>query len=258
MTFPPRRPLAVANWKMNKTWTEARAWVREYFDGPMPSPAGDAAVAPPYTLVRDMGEALAGTTLALAAQDLHWETQGAYTGEISAPMLAALGVRYVLVGHSERRQQFGDTDARVARKAAAAIGAGLVPIVCVGESESQRASGRTEMVLETQVRDAAAGLGGEPGAFVMAYEPVWAIGTGNVATVEQIDSAHRFIRRILEDAAGPARAAATRILYGGSVQLAGLPEILGADEVDGCLVGGASLSGEGFREIAAAVARRSG
>src|SRR5262245_45427252 len=163
MTFPPRRPLAIANWKMHKTWTEARAWLAEYADGPAPPPGADAAVAPPFTLLREMGEALSGQALALAAQDLHWEVQGPYTGEISGPMLSALGVRYVLAGHSERRQFFGDTDARVARKAAAALSCGLIPVICVGESESQRAAGRTELVLETQVRDAAAGLDGEPG-----------------------------------------------------------------------------------------------
>ena len=250
-----RRPLAIANWKMHKTWREAEAWVREYASGPPLPASGEAAVAPPFTLLREMSSAIEGSPLALAAQDLHWEHQGPYTGEISAPMLAAMGVRYVLCGHSERRAYFGDTDHRVALKAAAAIASGLVPVVCVGETEAERAAGRTELVLEGQLRAACTGLDGEPGAFVVAYEPVWAIGTGNVATGEQIDSAHRFIRRILEDATGAARAAATRILYGGSVQLAGLPEILQADEVDGCLVGGASLSGEGFREIVAAVAR---
>ena len=245
-----RRPLYIANWKMNKTEIEAREYLRELLLERCDRSASEVAVAPPFTSLRTAGEVLEGSGVRLAAQDLHWESAGAYTGEVSGRMLAELNVRYVLVGHSERRIHFGETDERVARKTRGAQKAGLVPVVCLGESEPARQAGRTETVIEGQLRLALAEANlARGGDLVIAYEPVWAIGTGRTATPEQVGGAHRFLREVLASVAGRAIAEETRILYGGSVTPHGVGEIAALPEVDGCLVGGASLIAASFIEL---------
>jgi len=243
-----RRPLYIANWKMNKTDQEARSYVGELL--PLATEltgAADVVLAPPFTSLGSVSLLLAGSGVGLAAQDLHWESHGAFTGEVSGPMLAALGVRYALVGHSERRSLFGESDDQVALKARAARQAGITPIICLGETERQRESGSTKNVIELQLRKALDGLKVSSGAdLVVAYEPVWAIGTGRTATHEQIAEAHAFLRGVLAEAAGDRCASETRILYGGSVKRDGIEPIAAEPDVDGCLVGGASLEAGQF------------
>jgi triosephosphate isomerase (TIM) len=214
-------------------------------------PRGQTAYCPPYTLLAEAASVLRGSTLELGAQDVHWEARGAFTGEISAPMLAEAGCRYVIVGHSERRRQFQETDPMIGAKARAAIGAGLIPILCVGETEAERASGRTESVLAEQVSRS---LGEGTSVFtsdslVLAYEPVWAIGTGISATPAQVRDAHAWVRTQLGKVVGVEAAARIRILYGGSVKPENAEELMRSPDVDGALVGGASLESRSFLDI---------
>ncbi len=245
-----RKKFVCGNWKMHRTAAEARALVREVraaADGL--ADRVDVAVVPPFTALSAAAEALSGSKVGLGAQNLHWEAQGAFTGEISAAMLAEAGCRYVLCGHSERRQLFGDTDEWVRRKAAAALAAGLHPIVCVGETLPERESGRTLEVVGRQVRTALAGLTpAQVGALTVAYEPVWAIGTGRTATAAQAQEVHAALRAILRELA-PAAADSIRILYGGSVKPDNAAELMGQPDVDGALVGGASLKALDFTGI---------
>jgi triosephosphate isomerase len=214
------------------------------------SPAAEVLYCAPAPYLAAAGEALRGSPVAWGAQNVHWETSGAYTGEVSASMLRDLGCRFVIVGHSERRTLFGEDDAAVHRKAQAAIGEGLVPILCVGESEGERERGETDSVLTRQIERGAGGLEpGGPGGLVVAYEPVWAIGTGKTATPEQAQAAHRHLRGLLERVQGPGIAKGLRILYGGSVNPGNAAELLGLPDVDGALVGGASLEAESFLAI---------
>lgn len=244
-----RVPLLAGNWKMHKTVAEARELaraLRRELDGV----AADVVLCPPFTALAAVGEELAGSTLALGAQNVHWERQGAFTGEIAAPMLLELGCRYVIVGHSERRQHFGETDAGVARRTAAALAAGLYPIVCVGERLEEREAGRTEEVVTRQVREGLAGLALErPERLAVAYEPVWAIGTGRPATGRDAGEVARLIRSLLADLFGEAAAAAVRILYGGSVTPDNMAEFMEEADVDGGLVGGASLRADTFAGV---------
>src|SRR2546425_3579533 len=203
-----KRPFVVANWKMNGTEEQAKALLDALLPLlPRGIEAPEIALAPPFTSLRTVGERLRGTGIALAAQNLHPATHGAFTGEISGPMLAAVGALYVIVGHSERRRLFGEGDELIARKAAAAAAARLVPILCVGEEESERIGGRT---LEVIARQGSAGIGRLPalggGSLVVAYEPVWAIGTGRTATPAQVSEAHEWVREALSRSAGPAAA----------------------------------------------------
>jgi triosephosphate isomerase len=245
-----RRPLYIANWKMHKTEFEARAYGDEIRSVGSDPPDADIAIAPPFTSLRTVGERLSGSRIHLAAQNLHWESTGAYTGEISGRMLVDLSVRYVLTGHSERRTLFGDTDDRVGRKVLAARQAGLVPVVCVGESQQQREAGSTKTIIEGQLRRALSRLSSPgDGELVVAYEPVWAIGTGLTASPDQADEAHRFLRQILSSIGGTELAEKTRILYGGSVNSSTVASIAAESEVDGCLVGGASLGATSFMEL---------
>src|SRR5262245_56042952 len=213
------RPLVAGNWKMNGTEDEARALLADL----LPRLAGkdaaaEVAIAPPFTSLRTVGETIRETGIVLAAQDLHPASHGAFTGEISARMLVSLGVRYAIVGHSERRRLFHETDDEVAAKAASAAAAGIVPILCVGEQESERMAGRTLGVLERQVATGIGRLGPvRAEGLVVAYEPVWAIGTGRNASPDQVTEAHRAIRVTLTHALGPDTANEVRILYGGSV-----------------------------------------
>jgi len=240
--------LMVGNWKMHKTSAEAVSLVEglKPYLGPLKDL--EVVVCPPFTALAAAARAVAGTSIGLGAQNLYWEKEGAFTGEVSAPMLAELGCRYVIVGHSERRQHFGETDEIVQRKARAAVTVGLRPIVCIGESLRERDAGTTFDVLEAQVKGSLRGLSGDSG-LVVAYEPVWAIGTGRTANPAQVQEVHAFLRKLLEGLLSPAAAAATRILYGGSVKPDNIRDLMGQPDVDGALVGGASLDPSSFGKI---------
>jgi triosephosphate isomerase len=214
--------------------------------------AGDAEVvlAPPFTALVGVAEALKGSAVALAAQNMHWEGQGAFTGEVSPVMLRDAGCSHVILGHSERRQLFGETDEGVARKAVAALAHGLTPVVCIGETLAERESGRTMEIVERQLERALRPLSPEQAAVALvAYEPVWAIGTGRNATPQQAQEVHAFIRRRVSVSHGEPAAAALRILYGGSVKPDNVGALMAEPDVDGALVGGASLEAESFLKL---------
>jgi len=253
----PRRPRLVAgNWKMQKSAAEGGALARELIalaGGANARPGCEIAVCPPFPALQAVGEALRGSALHLGGQNLHPETHGAFTGEVSGAMLAALGCRFVIVGHSERRHLMGEDDALVARKLRAAQRDGLTPIVCVGETLAEREAGRTADVLVRQAQAAYEGLEKTRALdTVLAYEPVWAIGTGKVATVEQAREAHQILRAALERVVGPGTGADIAVLYGGSVNAGNAPALFADEELDGALVGGASLEAASFWRIAAA------
>ncbi|MBS1679333.1 MAG: triose-phosphate isomerase [Actinobacteria bacterium] len=242
-----RTPYIAANWKMNKTVAEAA----EFIDALLPRIAAtqhDVVVCPPFTALHEVVERRRGTAVRVAAQNMHFEESGAFTGEVSAPMLVELDVEAVVLGHSERRQFFGETDEALAKKVPAALAADLEPILCVGESEQARDAGETENVLERQLRaDLAEVSDADVAKVVIAYEPIWAIGTGKVATPEQAQEACAFIRDVLR--ARGAAADDVRILYGGSVKPGNAAELLALPDVDGALVGGAALVAEDFAAI---------
>ncbi|HVV89048.1 MAG TPA: triose-phosphate isomerase [Solirubrobacterales bacterium] len=243
----PRTPYIAANWKMNKTVAEAA----EFVDALLPRIAAtqhDVVVCPPFTALHEVVERRRGTAVRVAAQNMHEAESGAFTGEVSAPMLVELDVEAVVLGHSERRQYFGETDEALAKKVPAALAHDLEPILCVGESEEARDAGETEGVLERQLQTDLAEVADEDVAkVVIAYEPIWAIGTGKVATPEQAREACAFIRDVLR--ARGAAADEVRILYGGSVKPDNAAELLALPDVDGALVGGASLDAEDFAAI---------
>ncbi len=240
-----RRRLIAGNWKMNSRKADGLALARCLAERARASaPAAELLICPPATLLALVAEAVARSPVALGGQDCHPEPSGAHTGDVSAEMLADLGCRYVIVGHSERRADHGESDALVRRKAEAAIRAGLAPIICVGESEAERLRGEAMAVVERQLAGSLPDAAG-PETAVVAYEPVWAIGTGRTATAEDVAAMHAHIRRQLAGQ-GPAM----RILYGGSVKAANAAELLALDDVDGALVGGASLKCEEFWAIA--------
>jgi len=241
-----RTPIIAANWKMHKTAAEAVAFAEKLKPLVMDVGNVDMVVAPPFTALEPLGRALAGSPVALAAQNVHPAAQGAFTGEISIPMLSDLGCRYVIVGHSERRAIFGETSAFVAQKAVAVQEAGLTPILCVGEALDDREAGRTNDVLGSQLD---ASLAGTRPDLVIAYEPVWAIGTGRTATPEIAQEAHAFIRERLNAIYSPRDSDAIRIQYGGSVKPDNTAELLSQPDVDGALVGGASLEAKDFLPI---------
>ncbi len=238
------------NWKMHKTAAEARELVRAL--APLVVDAAgrvQVAVAPPFTALAAVAEAIRGTPIELAAQNVHPEPQGAFTGEVSVAMLAELGVKHVIVGHSERRQLFGETDLGVQKKAAAVLRGGLLPIVCVGETLQEREAGRTLEVVSRQVRGALEGLSAADVArLTLAYEPVWAIGTGKTATTAQAQEVHAAVRQLLRQLFGTA-AEEVRIQYGGSVKPENAAELMAQPDVDGALVGGASLKAPDFSNI---------
>ena len=253
MTAYRPRALVVGNWKMNLGESAARPLVAALLTR-LPFDRVDAAVVPSFPCLRAVLDAAAGTPLTVGAQNMHWEDKGAFTGEVSPPVLFEMGVRFVIVGHSERRALFGESDAAVSRKVVAARRHGLVPIVCVGESEAQRDEGKTGDVVVAQIQAAFAdGALKSPEDLVVAYEPVWAIGTGRTPEPVEVTGAHAAIRAALTERFG-APAAAVRILYGGSVTAVNAPLLLRAPEVDGALVGGASLEPGSFASIAAAAA----
>ncbi len=246
-----RRPLIAGNWKMNGLKADALALAKAVAEGT--NKAGwtdrDVLVCPPATLVAAVAEAVAGSKVAVGGQDCHAKASGAHTGEIAAEMLRDAGATYVIVGHSERRTDCGETDAIVRAKAEAAWRAGLLPIVCIGETLAEREAGRTLAVLETQLKGSVP-AGSTAAKLVVAYEPVWAIGTGKTPTTAEVAAAHAHIRKVLgglvPDAAG------VRLLYGGSVKGSNAAELLAAGDVDGALVGGAALKAEEFLAIAKA------
>jgi triosephosphate isomerase len=249
MSQAKRRRVIAGNWKMYKTQADTRA----FFSAFLPLVAGitrcDMVIAPPFTAIAAAVEAARSSKVAIGAQNVFWEKEGAFTGEISPPMLGEAGCRYVIIGHSERRQFFGETEQTVAKKTKAALAAGLTPIVCVGELLEHREGGRTEEICETQ-------FSGGPGALtpeefsriLMAYEPVWAIGTGKTATPEIAAETHRFLRKCAERKFG-AQARSLRILYGGSVKPDNIQGLMAQEELDGALVGGASLDAKSFASI---------
>lgn len=251
-----RRPrLVVGNWKMHRTAAEGAALARELVELLRARPACDVAVCPPFTSLDAVGAVLRGTGIGLGAQNVHPERQGAFTGEVSAPMLSGLGCGYVIVGHSERRHGMGETDAVVAKKLRAVQAEGLTAIVCVGETLAERDQGKMADVLVAQVQAAFAGLGPEAArAAVVAYEPVWAIGTGRVATPAQAREAHQVIRATLDRVVREGAGAGETILYGGSVNAETAPALFAESEIDGALVGGASLDAASFWKITAAAA----
>jgi triosephosphate isomerase len=244
-----RRSLVAGNWKMYKTIGEARALVAEVRAGAAGASA-DVLIAPPFTALAAAAEALRGGAVLLAGQNMHGDDEGAFTGEVSPRMLRDAGCTHVILGHSERRQLFGETDEGVARKAQAAFRHGLVPIVCVGETLAERDADRTMEVVERQIERALRAVTpDQAAATVIAYEPVWAIGTGRNATPEQAQEVHAFIRTLVARSHGDGTAAAARILYGGSVKPDNAAALLGQPDVDGALVGGASLKAASFLEI---------
>jgi len=245
-----RRPLIAGNWKMFKTVSEAVETARRLaalVDGVEDT---DVMIAPPFTALAPVSDAVAGSPVALGAQNLFWETEGAYTGEISAAMLLSAGCRYAIIGHSERRQYFAETDETVNKRITAALAAGLIPIFCVGETEQEREAEKTFIVLDKQVRDGLKNfVSDELASLVIAYEPVWAIGTGRTATSEQAQEVHGFLRNLMAETFGRQLAEGMRILYGGSVKPANVDELMAQADVDGALVGGASLDPATFSEI---------
>jgi len=244
-----RTPLIAANWKMHKSAAEARRFASELLPRIRGTANVEVAIAPPFTALAALAEALSGSSVALAAQNVHPQPQGAFTGEISIPMLQELGCRYCIVGHSERRSLFGETDAFVAEKVAALLGARLRPILCIGETLEQREAGRTHETLRRQLSGSLAKTEvGSADALVVAYEPVWAIGTGRTATPELAQEAHAFIRAWLRDRFGTP-AGATRVLYGGSMKPENAADLLAQPDIDGGLVGGASLDPADFSAI---------
>jgi triosephosphate isomerase len=245
-----RRRVIAGNWKMYKTIAETRAFFSAFTPLVAKSTHCDIVVAPPYTAISAAAEAAKSTNITIGGQNVSWSKEGAFTGEISAPMLVEAGCRYVIVGHSERRQLFRETDDNVAKKSLMALSAGLIPIVCLGESDEERTNGLEQEVLRRQFT-------GGPGALtpdefsriLIAYEPVWAIGTGKVATPEIAAAAHKFIRQCAVQQFSAAHASSLRILYGGSVKPDNVKGLMAQQELDGALVGGASLDPKSFAAI---------
>ena len=244
-----RAPIVAGNWKMHGTLAEAVELASAIRDGLSASGGAEVVLCPPFTALQSVGEAIQDSPLQLGAQDVHWEERGAHTGNISTVMLGDLGCRYVIVRHSERRAASYDTDESVNRKAVAALGAGLRPIVCVGETWEQREQDRTETVVRAQVERGLRDLGERLRETVIAYEPVWAIGTGRTATAEQAQAVHGLIREIVADMAGPGIADAVRVQYGGSVKPSNAAELFAQPDVDGGLIGGAALDAAAFVSI---------
>jgi triosephosphate isomerase (TIM) len=245
-----RRRVIAGNWKMFKTQVETRAFFTSFTPLVSASTHCDIVVAPPFTAIPAAVVAAKNTKIAIAGQDVYWEKEGAFTGQISAGMLVEAGCRYVIIGHSERRQFFGETDETVAKKTKAALAADLTPIVCVGETLAHREAGKTQHVCQTQFTH---GLGSlttdEFSRILIAYEPVWAIGTGRTATPEIAAEVHGFLRQCAAEKFSVAHASALRILYGGSVKPDNIRGLMAQEELDGALVGGASLDAKSFASI---------
>jgi triosephosphate isomerase len=245
-----RIPFIAGNWKMYKTVSEAVVFVKELRTAVKDVDRVEIVLAPAFTALHAVAEAARNTNLGVAAQDLYWEREGAFTGEVSADMVKEAGAEYAIVGHSERRRMFGETDAIVNRKAMAALGAGLTPIVCIGETLEERERDDTLAVLDRQIKDGLDRMSAEQLAdIVLAYEPVWAIGTGRTATAAQAGEAHAHIRKRMRQWFGADAAERCHIIYGGSVKPDNIRELIAETDVDGALVGGASLDVRGFADI---------
>jgi triosephosphate isomerase (TIM) len=247
-----RKPLMAGNWKMNLSLNEAEDLLAAIQETEADLDTVDVLVAPPFTTLQLAYTMLAGTGILLAAQNMHWEQRGAFTGEVSPLMLREAGCSHVILGHSERRAHFFETSEVINRKAEAAIKVGLIPILCIGETLQQREERRTFEVIRTQLDESLktrCQAGSLPEALILAYEPVWAIGTGKTATPEQAQEVHLFIRRWLDEAFDPDVSKATRILYGGSVQPDNSKELMAQPDIDGTLIGGASLKADSFLSI---------
>ena len=244
------RPVIAGNWKMNKTIAEAVDCVSRLRDDLEASPDREVIIAPPFTALQAVAEVIRGSAIRLAAQNLHEAEKGAYTGEISGGMLSEAGCEYVIVGHSERRTLFGEGNETVNRKLRAAIAAGLKPIFCLGETLGEREEDRTKAVIERQLKEGLNNLAaGDIGRSLFAYEPVWAIGTGRTASPEQAEEVHRFIREWIAGRYGRERAEELAILYGGSVTPKNIGELMLQQDINGALVGGASLDAASFLQI---------
>ncbi len=245
-----RMPMIAGNWKMYKTIPEAVQTATDIVRLVSDVSGVEVLIAPAAAALSSVFEIIKDTPIELGAQNLFWEKEGAFTGEISGPMIRSAGCRYVIIGHSERRQFFGDTDESVNKKIYAAVGAGLAPVICVGESEVEREAEKTFSVLDKQMQNGLEGLTAEQlSNAVIAYEPVWAIGTGKTATPGQAQEVHAHIRKFIESRFGASFAESARILYGGSVKPSNISELMELPDIDGALVGGASLKPETFSEI---------
>ena len=245
-----RRPLIAGNWKMFKTCSEAVEAAGQLVKLVAMTSDIDVMIAPQFTALAPVSDVVRGSRVSLGAQNLFWETEGAYTGEISPVMLVSVGCKYVIIGHSERRQYFDETDETVNKKIKAAIKNDLIPVLCVGESEKERESKETFSVLDKQMKKGIEGFSSDDlETLVIAYEPVWAIGTGKTATTDQAQEAHQFLRSVLEKSFGNMLAKSIRILYGGSVKSNNIAELMAMPDIDGALVGGASLDPETFSKI---------
>jgi triosephosphate isomerase len=245
-----RRRVMAGNWKMYKTLAETRAFFSAFTPAVAHSTQVDIVIAPPFTAISTAVDATKSTNIAIGGQNLSWSKEGAFTGEVSAAMLAEAGCKYVIVGHSERRQIFRETDDNVAKKSLIALSAGLTPIICVGETDEERTNGLEREVLERQFNHGPGALtADEFSRILLAYEPVWAIGTGKVATPEIAAAAHSFLRRCAAEKYSVGHASALRILYGGSVKPDNIKGLMAQQELDGVLVGGASLDPKSFASI---------
>lgn len=252
-----RKKLIAGNWKMNKTSADAALLARELVAAVGACAEADIVICPPFTALEGVAAAIDGSLIRLGAQNMHFEASGAFTGEISAPMLRALFATYVILGHSERRSLFGETDELVNKKVLAAFKNQLRPILCVGETLAEREAGSTLKVVQTQTERGLEGVSRDQAAsLVIAYEPVWAIGTGKVATTEQAQEVHAFIRGLLTKLHGEAVAQRVRILYGGSMKPANAPELLAQKDIDGGLIGGASLESRSFVDLVKAASAK--
>ena len=245
-----RKPLIAGNWKMHTTVQEAEQLAAAVVNAASNAADRDVMIAPPYTALAAVGRVLSGTGVLLGAQNVHWEEAGAFTGEISGAMLRDVGCAMAIIGHSERRHVFGETDFMINSRITGGLQSGLIPVFCIGETLKQREAGNTLKVLEDQVRAGLAGVEvADGGRIVLAYEPVWAIGTGKTATEAQAQEVHAFIRNLLADMYEKNIAAGIRILYGGSVKPENIDILMQQDDIDGALVGGAALKAESFERI---------
>lgn len=245
-----RKPSVAGNWKMNNTPSESAELAKELIKRLANIKGADVVLCPPFTSLATVGGIISGTNIGLGAQNMHWEKSGAFTGEISAGMLRDLYCHYVIIGHSERRTLFGETDETVNRKAKAALANNLHPIVCLGETIEQRKAGKTEEIIKKQFQAGFKDL--DAAAFsnlIIAYEPIWAIGTGMTATPQQAQEAHQFIRRLIQNQTDEKTSMSVRILYGGSVKSDNAAEIFRQPDIDGGLIGGASLDADSFAAI---------
>ena len=245
-----RKTIIAGNWKMNKTAAEAKAFIEEFKPMVADIDSVEIVLCPVYTALTAAIETAAGSNVKIGAQNIHWAANGAYTGEISAAMLKETGIDYVIIGHSERRQYFGETDETVNQRLNAALEVGLIPMVCVGELLEEREGGKTEVVMNTQLKGGLAGISKEDmEKIVVAYEPVWAIGTGKTATPEMAEETHAYIRKVLTEMFGTETAEKVRIQYGGSMKGANSAELIAQTDIDGGLVGGAALEPGSFAEL---------